>query len=388
MGYRIVVIDRGHSSTVHKVAEATQAYSDVHGLGWSVVQAISRLDGSFSVGGVSTGLEADGEIWIGGGLLQDQGHAAHPTRVLFIGGLVARRPCESMLVVGTDDVAIGTLAARHCHEQGYRVGFVAVPGTGRPLASYRRLTAFHEFFQAHGLPTGVLPRPAASTGWPTAFAALRNQAGPVALFCHQDRQATWLRRHLQEAGFNVPGEVGLIGVDNSMAICTTDHPHLTSVDLPFAHIGTIAAGYLHRRFCGHQEPVAPVHLPPLRVVARRSTQLALPQRPLVRRACTLFDQRRRAPLTVAAVARRLNVAPNTLYLAFIDDLGISPKQYQRRNRLEQAAELLITTDRPIDRVARDTGFATARSLAKAFKERFACPPSHFREIGQQHPEAS
>ncbi len=60
---------------------------------------------------------------------------------------------------------------------------------------------------------------------------------------------------------------------------------------------------------------------------------------------------------------------------FVTSLGMTPAAYYRKLRLDQARNLLSTTDMSLMEIAVATGFDTVSHLSKAFRARFGCPPS-------------
>jgi transcriptional regulator GlxA family with amidase domain len=63
---------------------------------------------------------------------------------------------------------------------------------------------------------------------------------------------------------------------------------------------------------------------------------------------------------------------------FERDMGMSPKRYYRKLRLERARDLLVHSSMPIVDVAIATGFISASHFAKTFKTLFGFTPSDAR----------
>ena len=70
---------------------------------------------------------------------------------------------------------------------------------------------------------------------------------------------------------------------------------------------------------------------------------------------------------------------------FVHSLGMTPAAYYRKLRLDQARNLLSSTEMGLLEIAMATGFGTVSHLSKAFRARFGCPPSqigHRRRRGK------
>lgn len=64
---------------------------------------------------------------------------------------------------------------------------------------------------------------------------------------------------------------------------------------------------------------------------------------------------------------------------FKRSLGLTPGQYLRQCRLEEARRLLRTTDLRVGEVARRVGFTSASHVAEVFRKRVGLRPREFRE---------
>jgi len=83
-------------------------------------------------------------------------------------------------------------------------------------------------------------------------------------------------------------------------------------------------------------------------------------------------------LTVDLLADRLGVNRSTLFRAFKNQNGTSPKEYIDNCRFEKAKELLTRSKIPIKQVANACGFTEHHYFSNAFRKRFGATPSEFR----------
>src|SRR5205823_10414643 len=92
------------------------------------------------------------------------------------------------------------------------------------------------------------------------------------LGCNDD----WAHRLLNAArrnGLKVPDEIAMLGVDDDELFNTLVTPSLSSIALPLEEIGYQAAALLNRIMDGERPSAEPKLLPPVRVVARESTDV-------------------------------------------------------------------------------------------------------------------
>jgi transcriptional regulator GlxA family with amidase domain len=86
------------------------------------------------------------------------------------------------------------------------------------------------------------------------------------------------------------------------------------------------------------------------------------------------------PLSVADLAREAHMSPRTFARRFSDELGMSPLRWLVRQRVRLAQELLETTDEPVERIARRTGFGTAANLRQHFGRVTSVSPQTYRHV--------
>src|SRR5262249_1869294 len=99
---------------------------------------------------------------------------------------------------------------------------------------------------------------------------------------------------------------------------------------------------------------------------------------VVREALAQLDSHVAAPLSLAALARRLGWSVSHLKHAFCAEVGLPPGQYHTRRRIEAAAERLITSDDTVLSVAGEFGFTSASHFATAFRQVVGVTPTEHR----------
>lgn len=74
------------------------------------------------------------------------------------------------------------------------------------------------------------------------------------------------------------------------------------------------------------------------------------------------------------------LSESRLYHVFKSQLGTTPVRYKNEMRIENAAELLKSTDLSIDAIAEKCGFNSATYFRKSFRESTGLPPSEYRAM--------
>jgi len=96
--------------------------------------------------------------------------------------------------------------------------------------------------------------------------------------------------------------------------------------------------------------------------------------PLLAWALDHLDQ----PLTVADLARRMNLSTRTLTRHFAAATGTTPLQWLLTQRIHRAQELLETSDASVEQIADRTGIGTATSLRRHFQRTLGLAPDAYR----------
>ncbi len=85
-----------------------------------------------------------------------------------------------------------------------------------------------------------------------------------------------------------------------------------------------------------------------------------------------------ADLRVSVLAERAHVSERHLRRLFRDALGVAPREFVQRVRLEQAQRLLCESRASVREVARRAGYASADGFARRFEAAFRVSPRAYR----------
>lgn len=80
------------------------------------------------------------------------------------------------------------------------------------------------------------------------------------------------------------------------------------------------------------------------------------------------------PLNVEALAEQLNMATSTFHKHFKEVTTISPLQYQKRLRLQEAQRLMLREDYDVTRAAFAVGYESQTQFSREYKRQFGEPP--------------
>lgn len=111
----------------------------------------------------------------------------------------------------------------------------------------------------------------------------------------------------------------------------------------------------------------------------RPDRQARPEEEWIGEAIRFIDAHYTEPLPLRRLAALLHMSPCHLQRTFKRFAGCTPAEYIRKLRLDAAAKLLRTTNRPISDIAGRVGFASAASFSTVFQKQYGMPPSEYRK---------
>jgi AraC-like DNA-binding protein len=79
------------------------------------------------------------------------------------------------------------------------------------------------------------------------------------------------------------------------------------------------------------------------------------------------------------VASQVGLSRSRFFQQFKTSVGIAPSMYVDGLLLEEAIEMLVHSDRSLEEISVDLGFAAQSSFSRFFKERVGFPPNAVRQ---------
>ncbi len=286
--------------------------------------------------------------------------------------------------VCNDEVGVAKTAAEHLLSRGLR-HFAFVGGT-EPTDSLWETQRRDAFVAAVG-GARVYPWPALPWGREQKRLArwLRRLPLPSGVLAAHDQRARHVLEAARLAGLRIPDDLAVLGVDNDETLCELSTPSMSSVALDTDAIGYQGARMLHGLLRGRRAPKRTVLVPPLGVVARRSTDLLAMADPAVVAAIRFMDANLGRPIRIADVLGAAGLSRKTLEVRFRKSIGRTPHEELQRRRLDRVKSLLRQTGSPLKQIARAAGFTYVEHLHQVFRRATGTTPSRFRAQGRETP---
>jgi LacI family transcriptional regulator len=294
-------------------------------------------------------------------------------------------PDTKIPYVGTDNVAVAEMAARHLLERGLvhfaYCGYSPTPVNG---CSQARGQAFSEAVSRAGYSCAICNVPNTAAGsWDELCATLVEKLSslprPLGLMACNDARARQVLEACRIAGLRVPEDVAVIGVDNEEAICEFTNPPLTSIDQGAQCTGYEAAQLLDRWMAG--EPVTPGKrsISPVGIAVRRSTEILAASDHDMAVALRFIRDHASESISLDDVAEATGCTNATLRRRFKAALGRTVHEEIQRARVESAKHLLISTDWTFKRIANQSGFCSVQHMSTRIRQATGYTPREYRE---------
>ncbi|MGJ8644141.1 MAG: substrate-binding domain-containing protein [Luteolibacter sp.] len=190
---------------------------------------------------------------------------------------------------------------------------------------------------------------------------------PLGLFAEDDLLAARVIDTANDAGWQVPDDLAVVGCGNIGLVCEFGSVPITSIDCPLEEMAYQAAAILGREMSEKNSKSQTLVLPPSGLIARESTNSVAASLELVKRVLARMEDRHQDPaLDASAVADFCGVSLRLLYRDFKKDLRTTPMACLLRIRLRRAKDMLTQGGSNIEEVAEACGFPSLRTFQRAF----------------------
>jgi LacI family transcriptional regulator len=292
--------------------------------------------------------------------------------------------------VAPDLKECGRMAARHLFARGFR-RFVFIGIERRERSSREIYTGYAGALREARLPLATVRVPTGFaeqvSGWGRFSEAMdawiARQSLPAGVFCDHDLLARYVANELARHGVAIPHEAALVGVGNEELVCVHPEPSLTTIDNGYHRVGFRAAQLLDRMIEGERIAPRTIHLPPMSLIPRRSTDSLVVEDGLVAAALRFIADRSQDAIRVGDVAAAVHVSRRTLERRFREIVNQSVARQISLQRVERAKRLLVEGGSLGKQVARACGFPSTEQMWLTFRRITGMSPTAFRNQSEK-----
>ena len=292
--------------------------------------------------------------------------------------------------IWSDDQAIGSMAAQHLRERGFRY-FAFCGFSDHHWSNQRREGFAGALTSSDGELCGSFEShwggPEAHR-WEDEQEEICNWLGklpkPVGIMASNDMRGQHVLDACTRMSIAVPEEVAVIGCDDDEILCELSNPPLSSVIPNPQRIGYEAAELLHtmmtsgsaarKKYFNERRAVGP-----LGVTTRQSTDVLAIEDPLIASAVHYIREHACTGLTVEQLLDNVEISRSMLERGFRRYVRRSPHAEIRHVQLKRVCQLLSETELPLDQIAELTGFKHPEYLSVVFKREMSETPGRYRQ---------
>jgi LacI family transcriptional regulator len=283
------------------------------------------------------------------------------------------RPVPGACTVCCDDAAVGQAAAEHLLACGLeRITFVQMRSR-RSKSERARFSGLHRACLAAGIHAKAV-----------AIRDLKRKLAdgqmPLGLMAGNDEAAVEAIGICLEAGFMVPDDVAVVGVDNFPTVCLHAPVALSSIDLNLEQWGQRAAETLDAMMSsGKSKPTNQLVLNG-GVIARASTDVAHRLDPRLAKAVRYIRDNFHRPMKISDLVRHVGMSRQSLQNYFQAQLHSTMHQQLSSARVSHAMQLMRRGDEGLARIATASGFRDYQHFHRIFTKHTGMTPSRWREV--------
>ena len=211
---------------------------------------------------------------------------------------------------------------------------------------------------------------------------LANADKPTGIIASQVTAARYVTQICYEMDIAVPGDIGIITLQDTYHMTESAEPCITSVEHDFFSVGYKAAASLHRIMT--RQTVDDVqYINPRYVIERDTTNIFHCKDPLVTRAVHYIKENIKDNIDCEDVAGYLRVSSRTAHRYFQKYFDKSVPDVIAQHRIDALKKELLTTSKSLLTISQDFNFSSSTQMARFFYKFFGQNPSEFRK---EHPD--
>jgi len=208
---------------------------------------------------------------------------------------------------------------------------------------------------------------------------LKRAPKPLGFFGADDGLALDALETCERINLAVPEEIAIIGAGNSLLAVDAMQTPISSVDGNLELVGYRGAELLDELMRGKPAPKHPIRIPPVGLIARKSSDLMAVRHAGIARSLRFIWEHCHESIGIEDLMKVSAMSRSGLHQAFLEQIGRPPGHELHRVRIERAKRLLTDANHKMEVVAEMCGYQSANSFWVAFRQATGMSPKQYRD---------
>ena len=210
---------------------------------------------------------------------------------------------------------------------------------------------------------------------------LQSLPKPVAIMACDDNQAYHITEaclQAEGAGFRIPDDIAVLGVDNDETICRLSAPNLSSLNQNIEQGGYDVARLIDRILHDPKAEREDIMVYPTHIITRQSTDIYANNDPHIAEVLKYIHENISQKITVDDLVALVRLSRRLLESRFKKSMGTSIYDYIIQVRIEKMTQLL-GEGLSVSEAASELGFSDIKNVSRTFKQLKGMTPSEYRQ---------
>ena len=210
---------------------------------------------------------------------------------------------------------------------------------------------------------------------------LQSLPKPVAIMACDDNQAYHITEaclQAEGAGFRIPDDIAVLGVDNDETICRLSAPNLSSLNQNIEQGGYDVARLIERILHDPKAEREDIMVYPTHIITRQSTDIYANNDPHIAEVLKYIHENISQKITVDELVALVPLSRRLLESRFKKSMGTSIYDYIIQVRIEKMTQLL-GEGLSVSEAASELGFSDIKNVSRTFKQLKGMTPSEYRQ---------
>lgn len=203
---------------------------------------------------------------------------------------------------------------------------------------------------------------------------------PISIFACDDQFALQISETCKMVNLSIPDEIAILGVDNDELLCNISTPALSSIVLDEERGGYAAVEMLYNMISNRVVSTFDITIKALHIESRASTDRLDYKDQYILDVIYYIEKNYNMPISVNDLVQIVPLSRRVLEKRFRQSTGSSIYQYIQRYRIERFANMLVTTNKPIDEISFMCGFDDCKNISRIFMKYKNTTPSGYIKL--------